>query len=280
MTQHFHTYRGSQISYFRFGNGPRPALCLHGFGEDGTSFSFLEEHAGNGFTFLAIDLPFHGQTNWEAGTDFLHNDLECIIKNILSENNLLPTGNNPSLTLLGFSLGGRVALSLYQAMPQSIERIVLLAPDGLNINFWYWLSTQSWFGKQLFLFTMKYPGWFFGFVKMVHFFGFVNASIFKFVNFYIGNKEIRRLLYLRWITLRKIKPDLKKIKSFIREYKTHVALVYGKHDHIILPAIGIKFKRGIEDHTSLTIINAGHQVLHAKHINEILPLLIDKKDNP
>jgi hypothetical protein len=48
-------------------------------------------------------------------------------------------------------------------MPEQIEKLVLLAPDGLKVNFWYWLATQTWLGKNSFCFTMKHPGWFFVF---------------------------------------------------------------------------------------------------------------------
>ena len=54
---------------------------------------------------------------------------------------------------------------------------------------------------------MKHPGWFFGFLKVLNKLGLVNASIFKFVNYYIGDKEVRHLLYTRWTTLRKLKPN-------------------------------------------------------------------------
>ena len=123
-------------------------------------------------------------------------------------------------------------------MPARIEKIVLLAPDGLKVNFWYWLATQTWIGNKLFAFTMKHPGWFFGFLKVLNKLKLVNASIFKFVNYYIGDKEVRRLLYERWTTLRKIKPNLKQIKSLLRSNKTPVRLVYGKHDRIILAGQG------------------------------------------
>jgi pimeloyl-ACP methyl ester carboxylesterase len=45
--------------------------------------------------------------------------------------------------LMGFSLDGRIALSVLELMPAGVSRLVLLAPDGLKINFWYWLSTQT-----------------------------------------------------------------------------------------------------------------------------------------
>jgi pimeloyl-ACP methyl ester carboxylesterase len=261
-------YRNSTIEYYRFGSGPRPALCFHGYGEDATSFNFLSKYAGNHYTFYSIDLPFHGKTEWNDGLTFTTSDLLQIVEEILQQNNY-------KLTLLGFSLGGRIALSLYQEMPEQIERLVLLAPDGLKVNFWYWLSTQTWPGKKVFHFTMKHPGWFFGFLKMLNRLKLVNSSIFKFVNYYIGEAEVRRLLYARWTCMRKFKPDIKQIKSLIRKKNCKVRLIYGEHDRIILSSTGEKFRIGIEDHCFLSVIHSGHQVLSEKHVTNIKAALLE-----
>jgi pimeloyl-ACP methyl ester carboxylesterase len=166
-----------------------------------------------------------------------------------------------------------MALSLYQLMPDKIEKLVLLAPDGLKVNFWYWLATQTWPGMKLFSFTMKHPGWFFGFLKLLNKLRLLNASVFKFVKYYIDNADVRQLLYDRWICLRKIKPKLGKIKKLINYNRTQVRLVYGRHDRIILPVVGKKFQKGIEEYCSLKVIPSGHQVLHEKHVGEIIKAL-------
>ena len=267
-------YKNSTIGYYRFGSGPRVAVCFHGFGEDAAMFGFLANYAGNQYTFYSIDLPFHGKTEWKEGLNFTHKDLLQIVEAITQEDNQKPATSNQKLSLLGFSLGGRIALSLYQAMPDKIEKLVLLAPDGLKVNFWYWLATQTWLGNKFFAFTMKKPSWFFGLLKLLNKLKLVNASIFKFVNYYIGDAEVRRLLYARWTTLRKLSPNLNRVKNKIRENKTPVRLIYGKHDRIILSSVGEKFQKGIEEHCILTVIHSGHQVLHEKHIQEILPALL------
>ena len=268
------TYRNSTIGYYQFGSGPNAAICFHGFGEDAATFDFIANYAGNQYTFYSIDLPFHGKTEWKEGLNFTHTDLREIVEEILLENNYKLQSTNYKFTLLGFSLGGRVALSLYQAMPEKIEKMVLLAPDGLKINYWYWLATQTWLGNNFFAFTMKKPSWFFGLLKLMNKLKLVNSSVFKFVNYYIGDAEVRRLLYARWTTLRKLKPNLRRIKSLVREHQTPVRLIYGKHDRIILPSVGEKFRKGIEKYCTLTVIHSGHQVLHEKHIQEILPALL------
>jgi pimeloyl-ACP methyl ester carboxylesterase len=268
------SYKNSTIGYYRFGSGPKPAFCFHGYGEDATMFGFLGKYAGNQYTFYSIDLPFHGKTEWKDGLIFTQSNLSGIIEEILQQNNYKLQTTNHKLTLLGFSLGGRAALCLCQAMPDRIEKLVLLAPDGLKVNFWYWLPTQTWLGNKLFHFTMKHPGWFFGFLKILNKLNLVNASIFKFVNYYIGDAEVRRLLYARWTTLRKLKPAVKLIKSIAGKNDIQIRLVYGEHDRIILSSVGEKFRKGIEEQCSLSVIHSGHQVLHEKHIDEILPALL------
>lgn len=167
-----------------------------------------------------------------------------------------------------------MALSLYEVLPQKINKLILLAPDGLKVNFWYWLSTQTWMGNKFFAFTMKHPGWFFGLLQVMNKLKLVNASIFKFVKHYIDDKQVRQLLYQRWTTLRKIKPGISNIKAHIKQNNTKVRLVYGIHDRIILSSVGEKFRRGMEDYCDVNIIHSGHQVLHEKHVEEILPALL------
>lgn len=273
-------YRNSTIGYYRFGAGPQLVACFHGYGEEATAFEFLGKYAGDEYSFFAIDLPFHGRTQWNDGPNFTAQDLQQIVEGILQQDHQPATSNqqqapsNLQLTILGFSLGGRMALSLYQAIPARISKLLLLAPDGLKMNSWYWLATQTWLGNKFFAFTMKKPGWFFGFLKLLDKLKLINASIFKFVNYYIGDAEVRRLLYTRWTTLRKVRPDISRIKKEIGDNNTPVRLVYGKHDRIILPSVGEKFRKGIGEQCSVTVIHSGHQVLHEKHVEDILAALL------
>jgi pimeloyl-ACP methyl ester carboxylesterase len=241
-------------------------ICFHGYGEGGDSFEFLGRYLGSAYSFYAIDLPFHGHTVWNEGLDFTKSDLEAIINTIV-ENRAAPWA------LAGFSLGGRIALSLYQDLPGRFNSLVLLAPDGLKVNFWYWLATQTKAGNRFFRFTMKHPGWFFGLLKVFASLRLVNKSIFKFVNYYIGDASVRTELYTRWTALRKLQPGVKKIKSLIGEHHTNVQLVYGKFDRIILPVVGENFIKGIESNCSLHILEGGHQVLHEKYVDELVDIL-------
>ncbi len=266
-------YLSSVIHFSITGNGDQIVFCFHGYGEEGAHFNFLAEKAGREFTFIAMDLPFHGKTVWKEKlltAEQLAEIMDKVIQAVIPERH----AENKSFFLLGFSLGARVALSLYQARPDRFKKIVLLAPDGLKVNCWYWLSTQTWMGNRLFAFTLQHPGWFFGSLKILNRLRLVNTSIFKFVNYYIGDPEVRRLLYVRWMTLRKLKPSLKKIRYFILEKDIPVRLIYGKHDRIILPQPGERFRNGIKDNCTIVVVDAGHQVLHPKNENVIIQALL------
>lgn len=266
------TYKSSQLHFLKAGSGNTVILCFHGYGETADYFAFLAKLIPpEQYSLIAVDLPFHGKTVWREGFAFLPADLQKITQLILELSSITP---GQKIIATGFSLGGRMALHLFQSMPAQIHKLVLMAPDGLKVNSWYWLATQTKAGNKFFAFTMKKPGWFFGLLKLMNKLKLVNSSIFKFVNFYIGDPEVRRLLYSRWTTLRKIKPSLPVIKHYIRENKTSVRLVYGKHDRIILSSVGEKFKKGIEEHCTLTVINSGHQILHEKHGEEIIQALL------
>ena len=269
MIHRFHHYHHSKISYYTIGNGSKSVICFHGYGEDASSFHVLEQSNNSSFTFYLIELPFHGRTEWNTKKDFEPRDLVRIIEEIVPR--------NASITLVGYSLGGRIALALYEVIHSRVDQLLLIAPDGLKVNPWYWLATQNGVGNRLFKFTMDHPKWFFIFLKGLNRLGLVNTSIFKFVNFYIGDHKVREDLYNRWTRLKQFRPDIKKIKSLISESKINTTIVYGIHDKIILPARGEKFRSGIEKFCEIKLFDSGHRLLESKFAAEIFRTLKDHK---
>lgn len=269
MQSAFITYRASKIHYSYSGSGEKLLLGLHGYGESEKSFHFLASYLPAGYHLLAIDLPFHGKTQWNEGLDFSTDDLIAIINGICQQQG----GNMGRLTLAGFSMGGRVALSLLEKLPAQIDKVLLLAPDGLQVNIWYRLATRTFIGNHLFRFTMHHPQWFMWLLKAGNSLGLINQSIYKFTRYYIHDAQERSALYNRWTCLRKIRPRLPVIKKTVAAHAIPVRLLYGEYDRIILPARGEKFRRGIESFCTLQIIPTGHQVLREKNAAVILELL-------
>lgn len=257
------------IIHYRFGGtGTRPLVCFHGYGETSAAFNFLEKSVGDKYFILAIDLPYHGETEWNLPV-LNASLLAHLITELLWQRNI----QQHDIHLLGFSLGGRLALCVLQQLQSKASKIVLLAPDGLTVNFWYWLSTQTRLGRSAFRLTMAKPGWFLGLLATSNKLRLINQSIYKFVKYYIHDDAVRKELYERWTGLRHCTPKLEKIKQTIQQHHIAVRLLYGKHDRIIGNKKGQKFLRGVNT-GSVEVLNCGHQVLHEKNGEAIAKALL------
>lgn len=263
------SYQSSQFEFLYFGHGPQSVVCLHGYGEDAGSFRFLEKHLGNGYSFIAINLPHHGNSHWNEAAAFNVHDLLQVIDAAFDR-----AGTHPgSFVLLGYSMGGRVAMAMADAFPDRVSRLCLVAPDGMKMNGWYWLSTQTSAGNALFRFTMQHPGWFMGLVKGAHRLGLVNTSIGKFLAYYIGDPRVRQELYDRWTCMRRFRPRLRRLQQHIRSHRIPVRLLYGKYDRIIVAARGAQFARATGPQCRMVVLAAGHQLLQEKYADAIIALL-------
>jgi pimeloyl-ACP methyl ester carboxylesterase len=177
----------------------------------------------------------------------------------------------PPWGLIGYSMGGRIALQVAENHPGSIDKLVLLAPDGLKASIWYWVATRTVVGNLLFRWTMRRPGWLFLLLRISHTLRLVNPSIYKFAVHYIDDRTVRKDLYTRWTTMRKFRPHPAGIAAIIRRRQLPVSLVYGRYDRIIRWEQGEQFRRrGIADCCRLTLLDTGHQLLRP----EFLPLYL------
>ncbi len=262
------TREHATFSYLKGGRGEKILICMHGFGEEAASFTFLEKHLSELFTIYALDFPWHGQTQWRKIRPLSAKQMIQLVEELIDD-----TGSK-RIHLLCYSMGGRVGLSLVEHIPHKIEKAVFLAPDGLKVNFWYWLATQTWLGNGLFRFTMQYPQWFAWMVDVLKRFGWINMSVAKFVHAYIDNKRMRDDLYHIWTTMRKFRPRLRNVKKNISDYKIPVQLVFGEYDRVILAANGFRFQKGMEQLINVSVIKSGHQLLREKNA-ELIKYFLD-----
>lgn len=269
MSEHFLSFRSSRFHYSLWGRGDRILFAFHGYGESAASFGVLEEALAQDFTVVAIDMPFHGETEWNEGLFFAPRDLLGLMEEITAG---LPD-RGEGWWLLGYSMGGRLALQLIELAPERIRWLVLLAPDGLRVNPWYWVVTQTRWGNRLFRQTMRQPGWFFFLLRMANGLRMVNPSVYKFTLHYIDDAQARQSLYTRWSVTSGFSPHLRKIGAIIRDRRIPVHLLYGRYDRIIKWQRGEEFRRLCTPFCQLTLLPAGHQLLQPKFMEVILSAL-------
>jgi pimeloyl-[acyl-carrier protein] methyl ester esterase len=110
-----------------------PLVCLHGWGMNLAVFDALREALPDIETF-AVDLPGHGRSHWNSERA----DFELQVEDVLA---VLPQ----RCVLLGWSLGGKMALEIARRQPTRVAALVLVSttprftqsvdwPHGLNAN--------------------------------------------------------------------------------------------------------------------------------------------------
>jgi pimeloyl-ACP methyl ester carboxylesterase len=261
MQSHFITYKNSDIHYRYSGQGPGVVLCFHGFGTYARTFDWLADHVP-GKVFIAFDLPFHGETKWKNGETFLPRDLLNIIA-------ICPHVQQDRFALMGYSMGGRISLQLLQMVPERITNLILLAPDGLHINPWYWFSTQTIVGNRFFKKVMQKPAGFVNLLKRGESLKLLNKGVLKFVDRYMEDDHIRNQVYKVWTSFRKFRPHLRKVIANINRYDIPVSLIYGRYDTIIPLAPGEKFFHALKGRKKIDVLETGHQVLHIRNAQYI-----------
>src|SRR5262249_32095371 len=136
---------------------PELLIALHGFGDRARMFAVLEEALTEKYTVVAVDWPFHGQTEWPDPT-FTKADLLAIIQGILDQE------GKTRFRLMGFSFGARLTLSMLPELAGRLNKLYLLSPDGVETKGMSMaVHTPMWVRRLLFR-MLQNPEWF---LKMV-----------------------------------------------------------------------------------------------------------------
>ena len=97
-------------------------VVLHGFTQTGRLFGRFGEHLSESRTVVAVDLPGHGDS------DAVRADLRETA-DLVTETVRAAVGDEPS-TLMGYSLGGRVALQVATGTDLAVSGLVLVGATG------------------------------------------------------------------------------------------------------------------------------------------------------
>lgn len=260
------TYGTNRIAYYRLGNGKQWAVCFHGYGQSGTVFNCFTPAIAASYTFIVIELPHHGHTEWVQHLPMQPTDLMQIIESIIPPKTVF--------TLIGYSMGARIALCLLQQYPKSINQIILLAPDGVHNNVWQWLSTQTNFGNQLFKYFMLQVNWLPWLVTQLGNCRLLNPSITRFVLFSIATKPLRSLLFHRWTTMRLFWPNQQRLQHVAKQYAIPITCFLGLHDRVIPAATNARRLLSLFPYAHIQYVPAGHQILKPAFVPQIVAALL------
>lgn len=119
-SENFIRVQGVRLRVVSEGEG-RPVLVLHGFTGSAESMECVCEGLRAEFRVHRVDLPGHGQS--DAPTDLEPFRISSCVAQLCE---LLDAMHVSSTLLIGYSMGGRVALSLALARPERVAALVLI----------------------------------------------------------------------------------------------------------------------------------------------------------
>jgi len=256
-----------KLHCLKWGRGKRLLLAFHGYGDDAGIFSPLQGLLDDVYTILSIDLPHHGKSKWPDDVLLETVDLVGFVETLKS------TYNVGKVSLIGYSLGGRVCLSIIEKIPESIDKVVLMATDGLTINLYYYFFMQTFIGKKLFRGMLQKPGFYLKAMGWLRKMNFVDPSRYKFAMHFLQTEENRNFLMKVWPGMSDLVPSPSKLKSVIRKHHIPVSIFMGAHDKIISLSQVKKFSRGLGS-VQLHILEKGHRVFDHENAQQIAAHLV------
>ncbi len=255
-----------RLHYLKSGKGKRLLLAFHGYGNDAGSFASIEHYLANDFTVLSFDLPHHGKSTW-GDAPLAKQDLARLVDMMKKEYHV------EKISLLGYSLGGRVCLSIIELVPESIDHVTLLATDGLVKNWYYSFFTATYLGKKMFRHMLEKPARYFKVMDWFKKWHMVHPSRHKFALHALSSVEARDLLLKVWPAMSLLVPSPSELKSIIRQYQIPVSLFMGVNDRIMPPRLGEQFKSGL-DTVRLHLLERGHRLFDDENAEQIAKSLL------
>ena len=255
------TFGSKRFHFLRFGNGKKLIITFHGYGNDASIFaifhSYLPDH-----TIISVDLPYHGGSEWTEEKQLEKADLIELVQELMKETNV------ERVNLAGYSIGARACLCITELMPEHIDKILLIAPDGLVPNTLYSFVTRNALGKWLFKDFLTKPSRYMYLINLLNKINLVNDARYKFAMHYISNEAGRDLLLRVWPNLGHIVPDKKKLREAIKKYKLPVHIFIGRRDKVILIRYGEEFKKGLET-VQLAMVEKGHWLMDEETVSKM-----------
>jgi pimeloyl-ACP methyl ester carboxylesterase len=255
------------LHYCKWGNGPYIMVALHGFGRSYKDFPRFTKPLSERFTVFAVDIFFHGESSTSRKSPDkqpLSPAAFCAFFSAFFDH----IGAD-KVWLMGYSLGGRLAMVLAQNMAARVGGLYLFAPDGLIVNRWYGLLSHYTAGRAFFRFLKQRPQWAFGTVHLLVNTGVISLRTSDFVRSQIETPEAQQRVYMVWCFLRKLDPDFRLLSKQLSIYKVTLDLYFGIYDNII-PEKNAKKLRKYYPATKVYYLRSGHFLLKSAHMLLIL----------
>lgn len=239
-----------QIAYRVWGQGRQLVFAFHGFADQARLFEPVADQLP-GCKVYGFSLPFHGQTQWSAQR-FEPEDLRELMEEVAQQE------QQERFALIGFSMGGKVALKLAETLAERLDWLILLAPDGLKTHYLYDVVRFPKRVKHLVAKLLEHPRWFFALIGLCLRVGLLTPFLHDFMYNHLHTERRRARLFQTWDSLDAFVLRLPLLKGLIRQYRLPVLIVLGQRDQVIPPEAGSILAAELPAQVSIRLVAKGH----------------------
>ena len=239
-----------------YGAGSRLVICWHGYGQSRKLFVPLLPLWGADCRLVLIDLPLFGESLWrDEALPILPADLDAFLQALLER---YPAER---VEMVAFSLGAKLALSLYQTTNVQIHKMLLISPDGLRIHPLYRFCIYNPIGKALFYTVLRWPGLFLFILKAFYKMRITDPFKYRFVSLQFDAPHKRALLKRVWQGNARIRPDVAAITRRSEATGTAWHVIWGEADSVLPMKLCKGFIQKVNG-AKLHVVSGGHFLLH------------------
>ncbi len=254
----FLDYQDSRLHYTKSGHGSEVLLTFHGFGQNHTAFDLIINQLKDKYTIYSFDIYFHGKSHWLYSADTLKKEVWKKIMEQLSLKHDITT-----FSMMCFSMGGKFVLTTTEMLPEKVNKLIMLAPDGIKTSMWYNLATYPIVFQGFFKSMIVKPQRFFGMLTFFKKLGLVDKGISKFAASQMNTTKNRRRVYYSWVVFKNLVFNMSDIAQVINTNHIKLTMILGKHDKIITAQGMNKLLSRLKDY-NIETIDSGHNDLIKK----------------
>jgi len=246
-----------KMQCLQIGEGEKVLFAFHGFGQKPSVFECLRQYLPQ-YTIYSFDLLSFGK---EPSKSEVFGLLEQFCK----------THHIRFFSILSFSIGSKMALSLLEHFSEQVEKVVLIAPDGFQRNFWYEFAI-SFIGKPIFWKFIKKPSFFLKIAEFLSKIKFIDADLLKIAKIYTDSPPKRFLLWRTWLSQKHLFPNHQSLQKIYNKKPIATRIFVSETDKLCPVAPIRNFSK---NYHCIKIIDSSTQ--HHRLLGEILrnPLFLD-----
>lgn len=242
----------TRLHFQKYGNGARVVLAFHGYGQSEGHWRGVSSALGLGVTVYAFDLFYHGRSQLSRADAPI---TKARLGELLAD--FLRAEQVEQFSLLAFSMGAKFALTAAESFPEQVEHVWLIAPDGLQRQFWYALATYPPWMRGILGRAVLRPQRLLGLLDTLQQRHLVSSHLVRFAQWQLDSRAKRLRVYRSWVGFRQLTFNLEKLAATLNRRPIPVTFFLGRYDQVI-PHAGLeRFIRQLH-HAATVLLDAGH----------------------